>query len=122
GLEVSALGNEPGVYSARYSGTRDMEKNIDLLLERLGDRTDRTARFRTVISLRIGDEEHFFEGVVDGTIGSERQGNSGFGYDPLFIPTGYQRTFAQMPPEEKNAIRHRALAVAKLADCLKANY
>ncbi|MGV3763887.1 RdgB/HAM1 family non-canonical purine NTP pyrophosphatase [Parapedobacter sp.] len=122
GLEVTALGNEPGVYSARYSGTRDMEKNIDLLLQRLGYRSDRTARFRTVISLRIGDEEHFFEGMVEGTIGYERQGDSGFGYDPLFTPTGYRKTFAQMAPEEKNAISHRALAVAKLADFLKANY
>ena len=90
GLEVTALGNEPGVYSARYSGTRDMEKNIDLLLQRLGDQPDRSARFRTVISLRIGDVEHFFEGTVAGTIGYERQGHGGFGYDPLFTPIGYR--------------------------------
>ncbi|MEC3878904.1 RdgB/HAM1 family non-canonical purine NTP pyrophosphatase [Parapedobacter sp. 10938] len=122
GLEVTALGNEPGVYSARYSGTRDMEKNIDLLLQRLGDQPDRSARFRTVISLRIGDREHFFEGVVEGTIGYERRGDGGFGYDPLFTPVGYQKTFAQMTPAEKNAISHRAIAVAKLADFLKANY
>ena len=122
GLEVVALGNEPGVYSARYSGSRDMEKNIDLLLQRLGDRPDRAARFRTVISLRIGDKEHFFEGVVEGTIGYERRGGGGFGYDPLFTPTGYQKTFAQMAPEEKNAISHRAIAVAKLADFLKTTY
>lgn len=121
GLEVAALGNEPGVYSARYSGTRDMEQNIDLLLHRLGDRPDRAARFRTVISLRIGDEEHFFEGTVEGTIGYERQGSGGFGYDPLFTPNGYVKTFAQMTPTEKNAISHRAIAVAKLAAFLKAN-
>lgn len=120
GLEVAALGNEPGVYSARYSGTRDMEKNIDLLLHRLGDRPDRSARFRTVISLRIGNDEFFFEGAVEGDIGYERQGLGGFGYDPLFTPTGYQKTFAQMTPVEKNAISHRALAVAKLAAFLKA--
>ena len=122
GLEVTALANEPGVYSARYSGTRDMEKNIDLLLTRLGDSTDRTARFRTVISLRIGNEEHFFEGTVEGTIGYERQGEGGFGYDPLFTPAGYQKTFAQMTAAEKNAISHRAIAVAKLADFLKTHY
>ncbi len=122
GLEVAALGNEPGVYSARYSGTRDMERNIDLLLQRLGDRPDRDARFRTVISLRIGDEEHFFEGTVAGKIGYRRQGSGGFGYDPLFTPTGYQKTFAEMTSAEKNAISHRAIAVAKLADFLKANY
>lgn len=119
GLEVTALNNEPGVYSARYSGTRDMEKNIDLLLSRLGDRTDRSARFRTVISLRIGDEEYFFEGAVEGEIGCERKGQGGFGYDPLFTPKGYQKTFAEMTPAEKNAISHRAIAVAKLAQFLK---
>lgn len=122
GLEVTALGNAPGVYSARYSGTRDMEKNIDLLLQRLGDKTDRSARFRTVISLRIRDAEYFFEGAVEGTIGYKREGDGGFGYDPLFTPAGYQKTFAQMKPEEKNAISHRAIAVDKLADFLRANY
>ena len=122
GLEVAALNNEPGVYSARYSGTRDMEKNIDLLLQRLGDRPDRKARFRTVISLRVGEEEYFFEGEVDGEIGFARQGAGGFGYDPLFTPDGYERTFAQMTAAEKNAISHRAIAVAKLADFLKATY
>ena len=121
GLEVEALGNEPGVYSARYSGTRDMEKNIDLLLQRLGEKTNRSARFRTVISLRIGKDEFCFEGVVEGEIGFERRGNGGFGYDPLFTPTGHRKTFAQMTPAEKNAISHRAIAVAKLADFLKAN-
>lgn len=119
GLEVLALGNEPGVYSARYSGTRDMEKNIDLLLQRLGSHSDRRARFRTVISLRIGGKEYFFEGTVAGEIGFERQGEGGFGYDPLFTPSGCDKTFAQMTSIEKNAISHRAIAVAKLADFLK---
>ena len=118
GLEVIALGNEPGVYSARYSGTRDMDKNIDLLLGRLGDRIDRSARFRTVISLRLGNEEFFFEGAVEGEIGYERKGSGGFGYDPLFTPMGYEKTFAEMTAAEKNAISHRAIAVAKLADFL----
>ncbi|PPL04437.1 RdgB/HAM1 family non-canonical purine NTP pyrophosphatase [Parapedobacter indicus] len=122
GLEVQALDNEPGVYSARYSGTRDMEKNIDLLLQRLADHTDRHARFRTVISLRIGEAEYFFEGTVDGKIGFERQGEGGFGYDPLFTPRGHSRTFAQMSGAEKNAISHRAIAVAKLAEFLRTTY
>lgn len=119
GLEVMALNNEPGVYSARYSGTRDMEKNIDLLLHRLGDRADRRARFRTVISLRIGEDAYFFDGAVEGEIGYERRGSGGFGYDPLFTPNGHDRTFAQMRAAEKNAISHRAIAVAKLAEFLK---
>ncbi len=119
GLEVLALGNEPGVYSARYSGTRDMDRNIDLLLHRLGDNTDRRARFRTVISLRDGDTEHLFEGTVVGHIGFERRGNGGFGYDPLFTPQGHDRTFAQLSAAEKNAISHRAIAVSKLAEFLK---
>ena len=122
GLEVEALNNEPGVYSARYSGTRDMEQNIDLLLQRLGDHTNRRARFRTVISLRIGEQEYFFEGAVAGEIGFDRQGDGGFGYDPLFTPSGYQKTFAQMAAAEKNAISHRAIAVAKLADFLRERY
>lgn len=122
GLEVSALGNEPGVYSARYSGTRDMEKNMDLLLQRLGNNSNRKARFRTVISLRIKEKEYFFEGAVDGEIGFEHRGEGGFGYDPLFIPYGYNQTFAQMNPAEKNAISHRAIAIAKLADFLKITY
>lgn len=122
GLEVEALNNEPGVYSARYSGTRDMEKNIDLLLSRLGDHPNRQARFRTVISLRIGNEEHFFEGNVEGKIGYERRGTGGFGYDPLFTPIGYDRTFAEMTAAEKNAISHRSIAVSKLAAFLKATY
>ncbi|SEK72294.1 non-canonical purine NTP diphosphatase [Parapedobacter koreensis] len=121
GLEVEALGNEPGVYSARYAGTRDMEKNIDLLLQRLGDHQNRKARFRTVISLQIAGNEYFFEGAVEGKIGHSRQGIGGFGYDPLFIPNGYDRTFAQMTADEKNAISHRSVAVAKLAEFLKAN-
>lgn len=122
GLEVEALRNEPGVYSARYAGTRDMEKNIDLLLHRLGDHPNRRAYFRTVIALRIGEETCFFEGAVEGTIGFERRGGGGFGYDPLFTPVGYEKTFAQMTATEKNAISHRAIAVAKLAEFLHRHY
>jgi len=119
GLEIQALNNEPGVYSARYSGSRDMEKNIDLVLERLGASTNRAARFRTVISLYLNEQQHFFEGTIDGSIVTERRGVAGFGYDPIFIPNGYDKTFAEMTAAEKNAISHRSIAVAKLADFLR---
>ncbi len=114
GLEVDALQGEPGVYSARYAGTRDMEKNIDLVLEKLGDNAHRTARFKTVISLNINNEQHFFEGSIEGRIIKERIGTKGFGYDPIFIPNGYDITFAEMSLEEKNRISHRSVAVQKL--------
>ncbi|PRD54365.1 RdgB/HAM1 family non-canonical purine NTP pyrophosphatase [Sphingobacterium gobiense] len=119
GLEIDALNKEPGVYSARYSGSRDMEKNIDLVLAKLGDNPSRTARFRTVISLFLNKQQHFFEGVIEGDIIPERRGAGGFGYDPIFIPQGYDRTFAEMTAEEKNQISHRAIAVGKLAAFLK---
>ncbi|MFD1768530.1 non-canonical purine NTP diphosphatase [Sphingobacterium suaedae] len=119
GLEVDALNKEPGVYSARYSGSRDMEQNIDLLLENLGNSADRSARFRTVISLYLNERQHFFEGVIEGRIISERRGRGGFGYDPIFIPAGYFKTFAEMTTEEKNRISHRAIAVGKLAAFLQ---
>jgi len=121
GLEIDALNGEPGVYSARYSGSRDMEKNIDLVLEKLGDNPNRTARFKTVISLYFNEQQHFFEGAIEGQIIKERKGEKGFGYDPIFIPNGYDETFAEMSSEEKNAISHRAIAVSKLAEFLK-NY
>ena len=114
GLEVETLNNEPGVYSARYSGTRNMEDNIDLLLEKLGNNTNRRACFRTVISLYFNKEQHFFEGVIYGQITHERRGTEGFGYDPVFVPNGYDRTFAEMSATEKNDISHRAIATRKL--------
>lgn len=119
GLEIDALNKEPGVYSARYSGSRDMEQNIALVLEKLGDSTNRSARFRTVISLYIDGEQYFFEGAIEGHIIHEKRGEKGFGYDPIFIPNGYDQTFAQMDAEKKNTISHRAIAVGKLADFLK---
>jgi len=119
GLEIDALNGEPGVYSARYSGSRDMEKNIHLVLGRLGDTEQRTARFKTVISLFINGEQHFFEGTVEGSIIKERIGTEGFGYDPIFIPQGYEHTFAEMSMEAKNKISHRAQAIAKLVAFLK---
>jgi|SRR5690606_30049990 len=120
GLEIDALNKEPGVYSARYSGTRDMEQNIDLVLSKLADNPARTARFRTVISLFLRGEQYFFEGTIEGHIIAERRGSGGFGYDPIFIPEGYDRTFAEMSAEEKNKISHRARAVEQLAAFLKA--
>ncbi|MCT1529585.1 non-canonical purine NTP diphosphatase [Sphingobacterium daejeonense] len=121
GLEINALDGEPGVYSARYSGSRDMEKNIDLVLEKLEGKADRSARFKTIISLFVNGEQHFFEGTVEGHIINERTGTEGFGYDPIFIPNGYEKTFAEMSLEEKNKISHRSQAVAKLVDFLN-NY
>ncbi|MCL7988141.1 non-canonical purine NTP diphosphatase [Sphingobacterium sp. lm-10] len=119
GLEIDALDGEPGVYSAHYSGTRDMEQNIALVLENLGDNLYRTARFRTVISLSINGQQHFFEGSVEGNIISDERGGAGFGYDPIFIPKGYEETFAQMSAEQKNKISHRAVAVKKLVAFLR---
>lgn len=127
GLEVEALGGEPGVYSARYAeGTdHDSQANMDKLLRKLGDNPNRKARFRTVISLiqRDGENprctrEYEFEGIVNGTIAYEKSGNEGFGYDPIFIPEGYDKSFADLGEEVKNKISHRARAVAKLADHL----
>ncbi len=114
GLEVDALHGEPGVYSAHYSGSRDTEANMQLVLDKLGDNKNRTARFRCVISLILDDQEYFFEGSVEGSIATERSGKAGFGYDPIFKPEGYDRTFSEMTGEEKNKISHRGKAMAKL--------
>ena len=110
GLEVDALNGEPGVYSAHYSGSRDTETNMQLVLDKLGDNSNRTARFRCVISLILDGKEHLFEGSVEGRIATEQSGTSGFGYDPIFIPEGSDRTFAQMSMEEKNDCSHRRKA------------
>lgn len=119
GLMVEALNNEPGVLSARYSGSRDMGKNINLLLDNLKGKSNRKAAFVTVISLLLGDKEYFFEGRIEGSISTERMGDNGFGYDPIFIPEGYSKSFAQMDAAEKNNISHRAIAVQKLAQFLQ---
>ncbi|MFD0793169.1 non-canonical purine NTP diphosphatase [Mucilaginibacter litoreus] len=116
GLEIEALNNEPGIYSARYAGTHgNHEANIDKVLKSLEGAENRNARFRTVISLLWNGSEHFFEGIVNGTIRHERCGTAGFGYDPIFQPEGYEITFAEMSLDEKNSISHRGLAVAKMA-------
>ena len=115
GLEVDALGGEPGVYSARYAGEpSDSNKNIDLVLDNLSDKTNRQARFKTVISLIIDGDVYYFEGVIEGEITHERTGTSGFGYDPIFLPEGSDLTFAEMSMEAKNKISHRGIAVRKL--------
>lgn len=122
GLEVDALNGEPGVYSARYAGEeKSSDSNMDLLLKNLEGTANRKARFRTVISLILSDEEHLFEGVVDGRITKEKSGCKGFGYDPIFIPDGYDITFAKMDSVTKNKISHRGRAVQQLINFLNNN-
>ena len=120
GLEVEALGGEPGVHSARYATDgHDDAANKRLLLERLAGKENRRARFRTAIALIDADVEHIFEGVVEGRIAREERGADGLGYDPLFVPDGCDRTFAEMPADEKNAVSHRGRAVRRLAEYLQ---
>ena len=119
GLEVEALDGAPGVYSARYAGPAcSFEDNMTKLLDALAGQENRRARFRTVIALIMDGEEHIFEGIVEGKITPSRQGDAGFGYDPIFRPDGYDATFAQMSASEKNAVSHRARAVIGLRDFL----
>lgn len=120
GLEVDALGGEPGVRSARYATDgHDDEANKRLLLERMQGMEARGAQFRTAIALIIGGKEYLFEGIVRGNITTEEQGEGGFGYDPLFVAEGHSLSFAQISAEEKNAISHRGRAVRKLAEFLQ---
>lgn len=120
GLEVEALNNEPGVFSARYAGVpKSDEKNTAKLLKNLEGIENRKARFRTVIALILDGKEYLFEGIIEGTIAQQPIGTNGFGYDPVFIPAGYTKTFAQMTAEEKNQISHRAIAVSKMNEFLK---
>lgn len=119
GLEIDALNGEPGVNSAHYSGSRDFDKNMQLVLLNLESKTDRQARFKTVISLILNGEEHLFEGAIEGKITITISGTKGFGYDPIFIPDGYDKTFAEMAAEEKNQISHRAVAVRKMVEFLR---
>ena len=120
GLEVDALGGEPGVRSARYATDgHDDEANKRLLLERLHGEENREAQFRTAVALILDGKEYLFEGIVRGEIAHKQHGEGGFGYDPLFFPEGDDLTFAQMSSEEKNAISHRGRAVRKLAEFLQ---
>lgn len=119
GLEVEALNNAPGVYSARYAGNgHDSAANMKKLLHEMEGKRNRNAQFRTVIALLIGDKSFCFEGIVKGTITSEQKGENGFGYDPVFIPEGYEQTFAELGDDVKNKISHRAKAVGQLGDFL----
>lgn len=120
GLEVNALGGAPGIYSARYAGPQcNFDDNVDKLLSAMEGKTDRRADFRTVICLLEGGEPTYFEGRVDGVILTQRYGQEGFGYDPVFMPDRFAVSFAEMPLEVKNQISHRGLAVAKLVAYLK---
>ncbi len=115
GLEAMALKGAPGVFSKRYAGTGNSEDNIRKLLEELKYVKDRSAQFRTVLCFFDGEEEYYFEGVVKGTILHEKRGEGGFGYDPVFVPEGYDKTFAELGSDIKNTISHRALAIQKFA-------
>lgn len=120
GLEVEALNGEPGVYSARYAGEqRSAEDNMDKLLKALENTTNRNARFKTVIALNLNGKQNLFTGIVDGTITTEKAGDKGFGYDPIFKPAGLNDTFAQLSLDEKAQLSHRGRALAQLIDFLK---
>ena len=119
GLEIAALKGLPGVHSARFAGeNKDSAANIEKVLSMLGDIKNREARFRTVIALILDKKEYLFEGIVNGTILSEKRGTKGFGYDPIFLPDGKINTFAEMEMTEKNTISHRARAFEKLREFL----
>jgi len=123
GLEVEALGGRPGVKSARYAGPgHDFDANVTKLLKELQGQLSRRARFKTVISLVTREHEMIFEGIINGIITTERRGKGGFGYDPVFIPDGYEQTFAEMSADLKNAISHRAIATRKLVSFLQEQY
>lgn len=119
GLEIEALNQEPGIFSARYSGKKDDRENLKLVLQKMEGQENRKARFRTVISLVRNNEHFLFEGIIYGNIRETPSGDQGFGYDPIFEPLGYTQTFAEMSMVQKNEISHRALAMAKLITFLK---
>ena len=119
GLLVDALNGDPGVYSARYAGEqKNSEDNIDKLLDQLKDAAQRSARFKTIIALNLGDRSYFFSGSVEGEIAFKRSGDLGFGYDSVFLPNGYKKTFAELPLSIKNKIGHRGQAISHLVDHL----
>ena len=123
GLEVEALNNQPGVYSARYAGSENnSEKNMHKLLTKLGDNLNRNAQFKTVIALNINKKQFIFDGICKGQILKEKQGTAGFGYDPIFKPEGFKKSFAQMDLNEKGAISHRGKAIQKLVHFLNNHF
>jgi XTP/dITP diphosphohydrolase len=120
GLEVEALDGQPGVYSAMYAGPqRSHADNISLLLKNLGDNKNRNAQFKSVITLVLNGQAHQFEGIIKGQIVSELRGKGGFGYDPIFVPEGQEKTFGEMSLAEKNKKNHRTIAMSKLLDFLE---
>ncbi|WGQ12588.1 RdgB/HAM1 family non-canonical purine NTP pyrophosphatase [Pedobacter gandavensis] len=119
GLEIEALNQEPGIYSARYSGIKDDAANLNLVLQKMEGQTNRKARFRTVVSLFKNQQNYLFEGIINGHIAEKPMGTQGFGYDPIFVPDGDDISFAQMSMEQKNEISHRAIAMRKLIAFLK---
>ena len=120
GLEVDALNGEPGVFSARYAGEpKNDENNIDKLLANLKDVNNKKANFKTIICLNLKGEQHLFTGIINGQIIEERIGNNGFGYDPIFVADGYQKTFSELSLEEKARISHRGIAVKELITFLQ---
>lgn len=120
GLLVDALNGDPGVFSARYAGEqRNSDDNMNKLLDALKHKANRAARFKTVIALNLNDEQQFFTGLVEGEITSTKEGKKGFGYDPIFKPKGYEKTFAELPIHIKNEISHRGRAIAKLVNYLE---
>lgn len=122
GLEVEALNGEPGIFSARYAGEPvDSAANRKKLLQNLKDKNNRRAQMRTVVTVILNGKPYQFEGVVKGVILTEERGDGGFGYDSIFMPDGYDKTFAELPPETKNKISHRAIALNKIAEFLYAN-
>jgi len=119
GLEIEALNGAPGVYSARYAGKeKSAEANMNLVIEKLKDQFNKKARFITIIALNLNGTQHIFEGICNGKIISEKRGEKGFGYDPIFIPDGFNKTFAEMTIEEKASISHRGKAVKLLIEFL----
>jgi len=123
GLLVTSLNGAPGVFSARYAGSaNDAIANMDKLLGNLKNKSDRSARFKTAIALNLKDETLFFDGTVKGEIITEKRGQEGFGYDPIFKPDGYEKTFAELPLEIKNKIGHRGKAIVKLINFLNTKY
>lgn len=120
GLEIEALNGEPGVYSARYAGEdKNADKNMDLVLKKMQNESNRKAQFKTVIALNINNEQHLFTGIVEGEIRKEKTGTNGFGYDPIFEPEQLGKTFAEMTLDEKNTLSHRGRAVNQLVNFLK---
>lgn len=120
GLEIDALNGAPGVYSARYAGSqRNDDDNMNKVLEKLQNETNRKANFKTVIALNMNGEQHLFTGIINGEIIHEKRGTNGFGYDPVFVADGYQKTFAELTMEEKSTISHRGKAVKQLVSFLQ---